>query len=318
MSSLQELRDLQAARWQRQKDEEEKKKQDELDKIHKIKLEEFIKKVQLRMERERIMKETNDPRYYASRLVKFVKPWFLQVPNYLRQYQRRDLFKMPEGFLITIDDAIVSATTIGYDTYSEVHQNRFKRLLKGMSEDRQIVYWQDRDYERGLDMSFFTLECFIPKFCQFNIENAFVPLFDLWVKAFPMEDPFEFMEKQRILKTKDEDNIFKVWRLMRIIIIISQPNFTISWNTTVSIEIFSNYLYEELTNALNSIIRINTIQDEPVIEEEIKCSSCDTTREEHWVFAYNHFRVCRFCARNIEERFRTEIYRNPINSDDEN
>ena len=95
---------------------------------------------------------------------------------------------------------------------------------------------------------------------------------------------------------------------MRLITIVSQSDFFIPWDLGINEEEFKIYLFQELENTLNSILRINKMLDAEPVEAEIKCGGCGKTNETNWVFCYgNKFRVCRFCATQINPEHRTPI-----------
>lgn len=316
MSSLQELRKIQAERYLREKQLEKKQKEDAEREIQDKKIQEFTEKIRQKRQRESLLKNQGHPSYYATKLVRFMKPWFKKIPEELKMYQRRDLFQMPEGDIVSMDRLQEIISILGYQHYSEYQKNRILRMMKFIDENKYIRYWQDRDFERNVT-NHFILEAM---FLNYNLPNIeFIPLFEKWVEAFPFEDPFEFIQKNMSCHEKDESNVFKTWRLMRLITIVSQSDFFIPWDLGINEEEFKIYLFQELENSLNSILRINKMLDAEPVEAEIKCGGCGKTNETNWVFCYgNKFRVCRFCATQINPEHRTPIENDTMEHSDNN
>lgn len=315
---MEELRKIQAERYARDKARERKEKEDAERVIWEGKLKEFEVKITQKRETERRLKEENHPAYYATKLVRFVKPWFKKVPEEFKMFGRRDLFQMPEGDLVSIERLQEIVSILGMEQYSEFQKKRISRMLKFVDEDKYIRYWQDRDYERdSICKNYFILEAMLMKFYVPTIE--FIPMFEKWIEAFPFEDPFEFLQNEKVCLEKEESNVFKTWRLMRLILIVSQQGFYFPWDLGINEDEFKIYLFQELENALNGILRVNRMLEEEPVELEIKCAGCGKTNEQHWVFCYGKkFRLCRYCATQISPEHRTEInqeFPNEINQD---
>ena len=307
---MDELRKIQAERYERQRTLERKQKEDEERVIWESKLNDFTQKIKEKRDFEKLMKEQNHPSYYATKIVRFLKPWFKKVPDEFKMFGRRDLFQMPEGDIVSMERLQEIVSVLGYDHYSEYQKKRFMRMLKFIDEDKYIKYWQDRDYEReccrGKGDNKFILEAFLLRKDILSIE--FIPMFEKWVEAFPFEDPFVFLQTEKVCFEKEESNVFKIWRMMRLILIVSEPSFYIPWDLGINEDEFKVHLHEELNSALDSILRVNRMLQEEPVELEIKCGNCGKTNEQHWVFCYGRkFRLCRFCATQVSPEHRTEI-----------
>jgi len=276
---MEELRRIQQERYEAQKRKEKEEQDKILNSQREIKVEEFKKKLHAKY-------NSNPLTRHAIPIIRAVKRhWFNK-----RENVGKDWFRLQGGSTITVEEALQ------LDFERDIDKERQKRLIRLNFQQDTVKYWQDREFEASSvrdnpsTMGFFELEC-VYNFPPTSI--AYYPFLEEWSKLFPMIDMENWIYSYTPEKTKEEDNEQKLKRLYRLYNNIQNPQIEI-----------------EISQLINKIKSTNQmLEQEPTYNN--RCAYCDTTREDHWVYAFNRaFQVCRPCAYQIHPSQRTAISSN--------